>query len=53
MNLKFVGLNLDVTAALKDYTTSKLERIIRHTDQMINASITFSVEKLLKKVEIN
>lgn len=53
MNLKFVGLNLDVTAALKDYTTSKLERIIRHTDQMINASVTFSVEKLLKKVEIN
>lgn len=53
MNLKFVGLNLDVTAALKDYTTSKLERIIRHTDQMINASVTFSVEKLQKKVEIN
>lgn len=53
MNLKFIGLNLDVTTALKDYTTSKLERIIRHTDQMINASITFSVEKIHKKVEIN
>lgn len=53
MNLKFVGLNLDVTDALKDYTTSKLERIIRHTDQMITASVTFSVEKIQKKVEIN
>jgi putative sigma-54 modulation protein len=53
MNLKFVGQNLDVTAALKDYTLSKLERIIRHVDQVINATVTFSVLKVQKKVEID
>ncbi|NUE66483.1 MULTISPECIES: ribosome hibernation-promoting factor, HPF/YfiA family [Snodgrassella] len=53
MNLKFVGQNLDVTAALKDYTLSKLERIIRHVDQVISATVTFSVLKVQKKAEIN
>ncbi|MCO6505610.1 MAG: ribosome-associated translation inhibitor RaiA [Snodgrassella sp.] len=53
MNLKFVGQNLDVTAALKDYTVSKLERIIRHADQVISATVTFSVLKVQKKAEID
>lgn len=53
MNLKFVGQNVDVTAALKDYTLNKLERIIRHADQVISATVTFSVLKVQKKAEID
>lgn len=53
MNLKFVGQNLDVTPALKDYTLNKLERISRHADQVISATVTFSVLKVQKKAEIN
>ncbi|MBI0132315.1 ribosome hibernation-promoting factor, HPF/YfiA family [Snodgrassella sp. W8132] len=53
MNLKFIGQNLDVTAALKDYTLNKLERIIRHADQVISATVTFSVFKVQKKAEID
>ena len=53
MNLKFIGQNLDVTAALKDYTLNKLERISRHADQIISATVTFSVFKVQKKAEID
>lgn len=53
MNLKFIGQNLDVTAALKDYTLNKLERISRHADQIISATVTFSVFKVQKKTEID
>ena len=53
MNLKFIGQNLDVTAALKDYTLNKLERISRHADQIISATVTFSLFKVQKKAEID
>lgn len=53
MNLKFTGLNIDVTDALKDYITGKLERITRHADSVISATVTLSVEKVDRKVEVD
>ena len=49
MNLKITGLNFDVTEAIKARVTEKLERIARHTDGMISATITLSVEKVQSK----
>lgn len=53
MNLKFTGLNIEVTDALKDYISGKLERIARHVDNVISIAVTLSVEKLDKKAEID
>lgn len=53
MNLKFTGLNIEVTEALKDYVTTKLERITRHVDNVISIAVTFSVEKLNQKAEVD
>ncbi len=49
MNLKITGINFDVTEAIKARVTEKLERIARHTDGMISATITLSVEKVQSK----
>lgn len=53
MNLKFTGLNIEVTDALENYTRGKLERITRHVDNVISVTVTLSVEKLDKKAEID
>ncbi|UOO76696.1 ribosome-associated translation inhibitor RaiA [Neisseria sp. Dent CA1/247] len=51
MNLKITGLNFDVTEAIKNHVTSKLERINRHAGNVISVAITLSVEKLNNKAE--
>ncbi|MDO5069889.1 ribosome hibernation promoting factor HPF [Neisseria zoodegmatis] len=51
MNLKITGLNFDVTEAIKNHVTSKLERINRHAANVISVAITLSVEKLNNKAE--
>lgn len=49
MNLNITGLHVEVTAAIRDYLTKKLERINRHTDSIISVNITISVEKVAHK----
>ncbi|MDZ4141599.1 MAG: ribosome-associated translation inhibitor RaiA [Methylotenera sp.] len=51
MNLQLTGLHLEVTPALREYVTSKLERISNHFDHVIDVKVTMSVEKLIQKVE--
>ena len=51
MNLKITGLNFDVTAAIKNHVTEKLERISRHASNVISVAITLSVEKVNHKAE--
>ncbi len=58
MNLTISGHHLEVTPAIREYTQSKLERIVRHFDQVIDTNVTISVENLKEKqkrhkVEIN
>ncbi|MGE5648625.1 ribosome hibernation-promoting factor, HPF/YfiA family [Noviherbaspirillum sp. UKPF54] len=49
MNLTITGQHLEVTPALRDYVTSKLERVVRHFDQIIDIAVTLGVEQLTEK----
>ena len=53
MNIKVTGLHLEITPSLRDYIESKLERISRHVDDLIDVSVTLSVDKLIQKAEVN
>jgi len=53
MNIKVTGLHLEITPSLRDYIESKLERISRHADDLIDVSVTLSVDKLIQKAEVN
>ncbi|MFN3984889.1 MAG: ribosome hibernation-promoting factor, HPF/YfiA family [Rhodocyclaceae bacterium] len=52
MNLKITGHHVDVTDAIRDYVTSKLDRVIRHFDSVTSANVILSVEKLKQKAEV-
>jgi len=49
MNLTISGHHLEVTPALRDYVTSKLERITRHFDQVVDIKVLLSVENQKEK----
>jgi len=49
MNLTISGHHLDVTPALRSYVTSKLDRISRHFDQVVDVKVLLSVEKQREK----
>jgi putative sigma-54 modulation protein len=53
MNLNITGHHVEVTPALRTYVTSKLERVTRHFDHVIDMNVVMSVEKLRQKVEAN
>lgn len=53
MNLHMTGHHLEITPALRDYATSKLTRINRHFDHVIDVNMIMSVEKLKQRVEAN
>jgi putative sigma-54 modulation protein len=53
MNLQLTGHQLDITPALRDYVTAKLDRITRHFDHLIDVSVVLSVRKLEQKAECN
>jgi putative sigma-54 modulation protein len=44
MNFKISGHHLDVTPALREYVTTKLERVLRHFEQVIDATVLLSVD---------
>jgi putative sigma-54 modulation protein len=52
MNLSISGHHLVVTPALREFVTSKLERIRHHFDQVIDVNVILSVDKLQQKAEI-
>lgn len=51
MQLNLTGHHIEITQALRDYVTSKMERLERHFDQVIDAHVILSVEKLRQKAE--
>ncbi|MFM1989882.1 MAG: ribosomal subunit interface protein [Pseudomonadota bacterium] len=53
MNLSISGHHLEVTPALREYVTAKLDRIRRHFDQVIDVSVFLSVDKLVQKAEVS
>jgi len=53
MNLHLTGHQLEITPAMRDYVTGKLDRITRHFDSVIDVRVILSVEKLKHKIEAN
>ena len=53
MNLHLTGHHVEITPAIRDYVVSKLERINRHFDHVIDVNVIMTVEKLDQKIEAN
>ena len=49
MNLTISGHHLEVTPALREYVMTKLERVTRHFDQVVDITVLLSVEKQKEK----
>lgn len=49
VNLTISGHHLEVTPALRDYVASKLDRITRHFDQVMDIRVLLTVEKQKEK----
>jgi len=52
MNLKITGHHVEVTPAIRDYASTKLDRVIRHFDNVTSVNVILSVEKLKQKAEV-
>lgn len=52
MNLNITGRHVEVTPAIRDYLSSKLDRVIRHFDNVTSVNVILSVEKLDQKAEV-
>ena len=53
MNLHLTGHHVEITPAIRNYVMSKLERITRHFDHVIDVNVIMAVEKLDQKIEAN
>jgi len=51
MNIHLTGRHLEITPAIRDYANSKIGKIKRHFDNVIDVNIILSVEKLKQKAE--
>ncbi len=49
MNLTISGHHLEVTPALRSYVTTKLDRITRHFDQVVDVKVLLSIENQKEK----
>ena len=49
MNLTISGHHLDVSPALREYVVTKLDRVTRHFDQVVDINVLLSVEKQKEK----
>jgi putative sigma-54 modulation protein len=52
MNINITGHHVEVTQAIRDYVTSKLDRVIRHFDNVTSISVILTVEKLTHNAEV-
>ena len=53
MNLHLTGHHVEITPAIRQYVVSKLERINRHFDHVIDVNVVLAVDKLRHKAEVN
>lgn len=51
MNLNLTGNHVEITPAMHDYVLSKIERITRHFENIIDINVILSVDKLKQKAE--
>ena len=53
MNLHLTGRHVEITPAIREYVVSKLDRINRHFDHVIDVNVVLAVDKLRHKAEVN
>ncbi len=53
MQINISGHHVDVTEALREYVSTKVDRLARHFDTITSANVTLSVEKQGQKAEAN
>ena len=51
MQLTLTGHHVDVTPALRGYVEKKMDRVVRHFEQVIDVHCVLTVEKLEHKAE--
>ena len=51
MNIYLTGHHVEITPAIRDYVSGKLQRITHHFDHVIDVNVVLTVEKLDHKVE--
>lgn len=51
MNLHITGHHVQITPAIRDYISLKMERVTKHFDHVIDVNVIMSVAKLRQKVE--
>lgn len=49
MNLTISGHHLDLTPSLREYVLTKLDRVTRHFDQVVDITVLLTVEKQKEK----
>jgi len=52
MNLQVSGHHLEVTPSLRSYVQSKIGRVTRHFDHVIDAHVILTADKLKQKAEV-
>jgi len=52
MNLTITGHHVEVTDAIREYVSNKLDRVIRHFDNVTSVGVILTVEKLKQKAEV-
>jgi putative sigma-54 modulation protein len=52
MNLSVSGHHLEVTPALRSYVQEKIGRVTRHFDQVIDAHVILTANKVKQKAEV-
>ncbi len=45
MQINITGHHIDITDPLRDYVSSKLDRLVRHFDNVTNVHVVLTVEK--------
>jgi len=51
MQINLSGHHVDITGALREYVADKFERLERHFDQLTDAHVILTVEKLRHRAE--
>lgn len=51
MQLNVTGHHVDITTSLKGYVEKKFDRLVRHSDHVIDVHCVLTVEKLRHKAE--
>ena len=51
MNLHITGHHVQITPAIREYMSSKMGRVTKHFDHVIDVNVIMSVAKLQQKVE--